>query len=81
MLEIMVKVKKKAVVNTDQFSKSGVKPSYRDVATLSGFLRPRGGLSSRFFNGVTAKTQRQIREAVKRARFLGLLPYINKIES
>lgn len=77
----MPKIKKKPVVSTDQFSKSGVKPSYRDVATLSNFLRPRGGLSSRFFNGVTAKSQRQIREAVKRARFLGLLPFVNKIES
>ena len=77
----MIKVKKKAVVLTDEFKKSGTKPSYRDVATLHNFLRPRGGLSSRFFNGVTAKTQRQIRAAVKRARFLGLLPYVSKIES
>ena len=77
----MVKVKKKAVVQTDEYQKSGTRPSYKDVATLHGFLRPRGGLSSRFFNSVTAKTQRQIREAVKRARFLGLLPYVNKIES
>ncbi len=76
----MLKVKRKAVPVKDPFTTSGTKPSYRDVATLSTFLRTRGGLSSRFFNGVTAKTQRQIGRAVKRARHLGLLPFVNSID-
>ncbi len=76
----MLKVKRKAVAVKDPFIASGTKPSYRDVATLSNFLRARGGLSSRFYNGVTAKTQRQISREVKRARHLGLLPFVNSID-
>lgn len=77
----MLKNKRKIVPSQkNPLIEKGYVPSYRDVATLSTFLRVRGGLSSRFFNGVTAKTQRQISKAVKRARHLGLLPFVNKID-
>lgn len=47
---------------------------YKDIATLRKFVSERGKLMSRRFTGVNAKQQRVLAVAVKRARFLGLLP-------
>ncbi|MDO8482404.1 MAG: 30S ribosomal protein S18, partial [bacterium] len=37
---------------------------------------PHGRMISRKKTGVCSKSQRQLAEAVKRARFMGLLPYV-----
>ena len=47
---------------------------YKDIATLRKLLSERGKILSRRFTGVNAKNQRLLCEAIKRARFLGLLP-------
>lgn len=49
---------------------------YKDVATLERFLTPHARIQSRKRSGTTAKHQRALAQAVKRARFMGLLPYI-----
>jgi small subunit ribosomal protein S18 len=49
---------------------------YKDVATLERFLTPHARIQSRKRSGVSAKHQRSLATAVKRARFMGLLPYI-----
>ena len=46
---------------------------YKDIATLKKLLSERGKILSRRFTGVSAKNQRLLCEAIKRARFLGLL--------
>ncbi|MBF0331899.1 MAG: 30S ribosomal protein S18 [Candidatus Omnitrophica bacterium] len=46
---------------------------YKDIATLKKVLSERGKILSRRFTGVNAKNQRLLCEAVKRARFLGLV--------
>lgn len=51
---------------------------YKNLETLKKFLNPYGRILARKRTGVTAKVQRQIAEAVKRARFLALLPYITR---
>ncbi len=51
---------------------------YKDVDLLKNFLNPHGRVLDRRKSGLTAKQQRAIEEAVKRARFMGLLPYIQK---
>ncbi len=51
---------------------------YKDVDLLKNFLNPHGRVLDRRKSGLTAKQQRMIEEAVKRARFMGLLPYIQK---
>jgi len=48
---------------------------YKNVATLSRFLDPRGRILSRRKTRVSAKVQRRIVTAIKRARHLALLPY------
>ena len=49
---------------------------YKDEKLLSRFLTERGKILPRRLSGVTARHQRQIAVAIKRARYLALLPYI-----
>jgi small subunit ribosomal protein S18 len=51
---------------------------YKDTEIISKFLNPHGRLLSRKKTGVSAKSQRQLSNAVKRARFIGLLPYVSR---
>ena len=50
---------------------------YKNVNFLKRFTTEQGKLLSRKFTGVTAKQQRQITKAVKQARILGLLKFVN----
>jgi len=51
---------------------------YKDVDILKKFLNPNGRILSRKKTGLIAKNQRKLTEAIKRARFLGLLPFVAK---
>jgi len=50
---------------------------YKDVDELRRLLSPNGKLHSRKRLSVSARQQRLIAQAVKRSRYLGLLPYTN----
>jgi small subunit ribosomal protein S18 len=63
----------------------GVKPpkndevaDYKDPARLRRFLTERGKVLPRRITGLSAKQQRMVSLAIKRARHLALLPYINR---
>jgi small subunit ribosomal protein S18 len=63
----------------DYFSSNNIKYiDYKDVDILRKFLNPNGRMLSRRRTGVNAKNQRKLSEAVKRARFMGLLPFVAK---
>jgi small subunit ribosomal protein S18 len=63
----------------DYFSSNNIKHiDYKDVDILKKFLNPNARIISRKRTGMTAKNQRKLAEAVKRARFMGLLPFIAK---
>lgn len=49
---------------------------YKDLEILKKFLNPHARLLSRKKTGVSAKSQRKLSEAVKRARFMALLPFV-----
>jgi small subunit ribosomal protein S18 len=49
---------------------------YKDSKTLKNFVTERGKIIPRRIYGTCAKHQRQLTEAVKRARQLALLPYM-----
>jgi small subunit ribosomal protein S18 len=49
---------------------------YKDVETLKKFISSYGKILPRKRTGVPVKVQKQVSLAIKRARFLGLLPYI-----
>jgi len=61
----------------DYFSEHNITHiDYKDVDTLRKFLNPHGRLIGRRHTGLSATHQRQLARAVKRARFMALLPYI-----
>ena len=51
---------------------------YKDVDLIKQFINPHGRIVGKRRSGLTSKQQRMVEEAVKRARFMGLLPYIQK---
>ena len=48
---------------------------WKDVENLRRMLSPNGKIYGRKRNGTTAREQRMVAQAIKRARFMGLLPY------
>lgn len=61
------------------FTQNNIKHiDYKDTEILKRFLNPHARLLSRKRTGVCAKNQRKLAQAVKRARFMGLLPYITR---
>ncbi|MBP6931605.1 MAG: 30S ribosomal protein S18 [Candidatus Pacebacteria bacterium] len=63
----------------DYFSSNNIKHiDYKDIELLKRFLSPAAKMMARRRTSVTAKNQRKLAEAVKRARFMGLLPYVAK---
>ena len=54
------------------------KIDYKDVRLLSRFISERGKIVPSRITAVSAKKQRLLAQAIKRARFLGLLPYVIK---
>jgi small subunit ribosomal protein S18 len=51
---------------------------YKDVELLSKFLTEQGKILPRRMTGLTTKQQARLTKAVKRARMLSLLPFINR---
>jgi small subunit ribosomal protein S18 len=56
---------------------SGVKHvSYKDIFQLKKFTSVRGKIISSEKSGLCHKHQKQLRKAIKRARYMALLPYV-----
>ncbi len=49
---------------------------YKDLELLRKFLNPHGRIRPRRYTGLSATKQRELARAVKRARYMGLLPYV-----
>ncbi|MFZ2593164.1 MAG: 30S ribosomal protein S18 [Minisyncoccia bacterium] len=49
---------------------------YKDLEILKKFLDAHGRIMSRRRSGLSAKHQRELTQAIKRARLMGLLPFI-----
>jgi small subunit ribosomal protein S18 len=59
------------------FTKNNVKYiDYKDVELLKKFIAPNGRIAPRRVTGTCAKYQRELAKAIKRARFMALLPYV-----
>jgi len=54
------------------------KIDYKDTHLLQRFISERGKIVPSRITAVSAKKQRELAKAIKRARFLGLLPYLVK---
>ncbi|MBC6472727.1 MAG: 30S ribosomal protein S18 [Hormoscilla sp. GM102CHS1] len=51
---------------------------YKDVDLLRKYITERGKILPRRITGLTCKQQRDLTQAIKRARILALLPFVNK---
>lgn len=60
------------------FCKQKVFPRWEDYEKLAEYLSARARIISRQFTGVCVRHQRELATAVKRARHLGLLPFVTK---
>ncbi|AKE52757.1 30S ribosomal protein S18 [Kangiella sp. HD9-110m-PIT-SAG07] len=64
-----------------RFSAEGVTEiDYKDTAMLKNYITETGKIVPSRITGTSAKYQRQLASAVKRARFLALLPYTDSHE-
>lgn len=66
-----------------RFCPGGVIPrpvyvDYKDTKTLKGLIDRQGRIQPRRRTGTSAIYQRAVRQAVLRARFIGLLPYVSE---
>jgi len=62
-----------------RFTAEGVKEiDYKDLDTLRNYITETGKIVPSRITGTKANYQRQLASAVKRARYLALLPYTDK---
>ncbi len=62
-----------------RFTADGVKSiDYKDLATLKGYVTETGKIVPSRITGTKSFYQRQLATAIKRARFLSLLPYTDQ---
>lgn len=59
-----------------RFSAEGIQEiDYKDISLLKNYVTESGKIVPSRITGTSAKYQRQLSSAIKRARFLALLPY------
>ncbi|AWY01805.1 MULTISPECIES: 30S ribosomal protein S18 [Marinomonas] len=59
-----------------RFTAEGVKQiDYKDLETLKGYVTETGKIVPSRITGTKARYQRQLATAIKRARYIALLPY------
>ena len=62
-----------------RFTAEGVTEiDYKDLNTLKGFITETGKIVPSRITGTRAKYQRQLATAIKRARYVALLPYTDQ---
>lgn len=74
---IQIEVKRKKYC---RFRRAGIKyVDYRDVDFLLKFVNEQGKILPRRITGTSAKYQRKVATAIKRARHLAILPYVTDL--
>ena len=58
--------------------KNAVQIDYKDVRLLSRYISERGKMVPSRITGVSQRAQRKLATAIKRARFLALMPYVKE---
>lgn len=69
-----IKVKKNC-----PYCKEKTNPDYKDVANWKKYVTERGKILARSKTGVCAKHQRRLASAIKRARFIALVPFVTGV--
>jgi len=68
-----------AVPRNCPFCKTDTSPDYKDFESLTKYVSDRAKILGKDRTGICAKHQRRLSVAIKRARHLGLLPYLPSI--
>jgi small subunit ribosomal protein S18 len=63
--------------NSSQFKKQEVL-DYKDIDVLRKFTNEQGKILPRRVTGLSSKQQKKLTKAIKQARILSILPYINR---
>lgn len=64
---------------TEQQEESGnLHFDYKNTELLGKYINPHARIYSRRRNNITAREQRSLAQAIKRARFMALMPYISR---
>lgn len=71
----MAKYRKKVC----NFCKGKTEPDYKDVASLQRFTSEKGKIIPRAKTGVCAKHGRHLSTAIKRARYMALIPFSESV--
>ncbi len=62
-----------------RFTVTGVvEIDYKDIETLRGFVTERGKILPRRITGVNHYFQKRLKQAIKQARFMALLPFVSE---
>jgi small subunit ribosomal protein S18 len=76
--QLRKKITPKRINTVCYFTQTKSKPDYKDVLVLKRFLTERGKIVHKNYTALTAKNQRLLSTAIKRARFMALLPYTDR---
>ena len=60
------------------FELNHIEPDYKDIKIISRYISERGKIVPRRLSGVTAKNQRRLAKAIKRARHLALVSFVSE---
>lgn len=64
---------------SDPFTgENAAKIDYKDISLLEKYISERGKIVPSRITAVSTKNQRELSKAIKRARFIALLPYVVK---
>ena len=63
---------------TDFFAQNKIDVNYKDADLLRRFLSPEGKILPGRRSGLITKNQRKVTRAIKQARVIGLLPFVNE---
>ncbi len=58
----------------------GIAIDYKDVELLKKYITKFGKITPRYYTGVSLKNQKKLAIAIKRARMMALLPFVNRFD-
>jgi len=76
----IIKKKKRKIDKPCDFCVQKKEPDYKDSETLSNYLSVKQRLIGRFETGLCRKHQSRMSLAVKRARFIGQISYLQRVK-
>jgi small subunit ribosomal protein S18 len=68
-------IKKQITTKKDHFATTKTNPNYKDVLVLRRFLTDKFKIQTTSRTGLSSKNQRKLATEIKKARYMGLLPY------